>query len=925
MNRKFNILVGLILMSIWFLPAQEINYSALSIESGLSNNYIRAILKDSQGLMWFGTDTGLDSYDGLHVINYAKRFKTPLKGAVQSLAELREGELFVGTSWGAFLYYVHENRISPIIFDIPDIDVRSVFISSKGNVYFASDHGLFVLDWKTLQAKLKPMNGKTHLSLNCITEDAHGTIWVAGKDGLFKIEQRRGAVSELPIKDVRALTCWENILFIGTLHGLRIYTIPTKNIQSIKALDQISILSLTKDRSGKLFIGTDNAGVYMLPIKTRNLTRLNQLSNFNSKTIFALNFDASGMLWVGTFDSGAQYVSLQKCKKFNTIEFENSRNANIRSLYLTPQGEKYVGTRNGSLLCLDSKNRVMSIVSNHFGSCFRSDILTTIFPFPGKPNLLLLGTFGGGITVYNKNTRKCNDFSAEKTFQTGSVYKFCTDKQGHLWIATLDGLFRYNLDDNSMILLNPSPITGSNEVFTLHSDNKDKIWIGTKTGACYYSLSSKKFVQPTSCKSHRFQCTSTFVDTQGNSWFCFNKGGVLKLDKNLNEQLWLTKEVGLPENAPNSLVEDPTGNIWIGTSKGLFRVNRNNEVHAFGQEDGLTGIGFCPESAAMDHVGSLWWSNEMGLVTYLNDSSALNNKIPPIKFTYLTINGDKFDVDTLVFVTKTAPGRYAVKILGKSNNNLEFRVVALSYQFAGRNQYSYFLEGVNKYWSVAGTEPSVAFNHLKPGSYLLKIKASNNDGVWTPIPIEIRFSITPYFYETILFLVLITLMAISLLLYFTRSYILRARMRIAKQLLDLKYRQSSGSAVLKINEQKSNEIKDNLLNYMQNEKPWLNCDLRLADVAVALGYPVHEISQVLNVQLNQNFSDFINSYRVEEVKVMILGGETQKYTLTAIAMQCGFNAKSSFQRAFKKATDCTPSDYLRNHGKNSTPETNKPS
>ena len=85
----------------------------------------------------------------------------------------------------------------------------------------------------------------------------------------------------------------------------------------------------------------------------------------------------------------------------------------------------------------------------------------------------------------------------------------------------------------------------------------------------------------------------------------------------------------------------------------------------------------------------------------------------------------------------------------------------------------------------------------------------------------------------------------------------------------------------------------------------------MADVAIAIGYSVHEISHVLNTELNHNFSDFVNSYRVEELKIRMKTDDIRKFTLTAIAMQCGFSAKSSFLRAFKKATNMTPSEYFK--------------
>jgi AraC-like DNA-binding protein len=208
---------------------------------------------------------------------------------------------------------------------------------------------------------------------------------------------------------------------------------------------------------------------------------------------------------------------------------------------------------------------------------------------------------------------------------------------------------------------------------------------------------------------------------------------------------------------------------------------------------------------------------------------------------------------------------------------------------------------------------------------VLKVRLSDHDATRDATPLEIHFSITPYFYETAWFVMFVWLAVIGLLLFFTRSYIQRFRIRMITQLGELKSRSVHASTLSKISEEKFDEIKADLLKLMNEEKPWMNSSLRQAEVAAASGRSVHEISQLLNVQMKQNFQDFVNSYRVEEVKARIQRGETHKYTLTAIALQSGFSAKSSFQRAFKKATGLTPSDYLKNQGLKTMPDTNKPS
>lgn len=808
---RYVVLVLLFCFTFNIAKAQSFHY--LNIETGLSNNFVRTIFKDSQGLMWFGTDTGLDSYNGIQIVNYAKRFNSPLKGAVQSIVEPQKGLFIIGTSWGAFQYHVVKNEIKPIKFDLPSPDVRKVFLSSRKIIYLATDKGLYTLETSNLEAKSFPLNAQLPVSLTSMEEDMNAHVWVGGIDGLFEIAPDKKTIYRISLHPVAqkilSIKLINNALYIGTIRGLYVYHIKSRNISHVNGTQNLSILSLAADENKQLFIGTDNAGILKLDLIADELLA-SKLNIFEKEkelagSFYALFYDQSGFLWAGTFDKGIYYKNLLSVKSFNTIAFPESAHANIRSFYIDKNGDKYIGTRNGKLICINKNNKIKKTIEAANGQNFRSTVLTTIFPYPGKPEILLVGTFGGGITLFNKETYTCSEISSSDSFTKGTVYKFCTDKNNQLWIATLDGLIQMNPENLSFQKFDISAYTGSNEIFTISTDKKDKIWIGTKTGVCYYSHSDKKFHQPESCNSYKFQCTSSLVDSKDNVWFCFNKGGVLKIDKNLNEKLWLTGEIGLPENAPSSLIEDKIGDIWIGTSKGLFKVNKSNRVHSYGIEDGLTGIGFCPESGTADDKGNIWWSNDKGLVTYHGGNNKNNE-------------------DVWIDENETA--------------------------------ISFIISALYRNW-------------------------------W------------------LLFLILTG----GIVFIWIRSYY--RNKKFTSQIDQLKKKPTPAIASLKITEQKGNEISDVLLKYMSEQKPYLNADLRQADVAAATGFSVHEISQVLNVQLNQNFPDFVNSYRVEEVKKRMLTDDAKKYTLTAISMQCGFSAKSSFLRAFKKATNMTPSEYFK--------------
>ncbi len=105
------------------------------------------------------------------------------------------------------------------------------------------------------------------------------------------------------------------------------------------------------------------------------------------------------------------------------------------------------------------------------------------------------------------------------------------------------------------------------------------------------------------------------------------------------------------------------------------------------------------------------------------------------------------------------------------------------------------------------------------------------------------------------------------------------------------------------------EYSERLIAYLKMEKPYTNNDLKLQDIAAYFGLPSHQLSQIINTELNRNFYDLINSCRIEEAKKELIDPAKRHMTILAIAYEVGFNSKSAFNNAFKKHTEMTPSQY----------------
>lgn len=162
------------------------------------------------------------------------------------------------------------------------------------------------------------------------------------------------------------------------------------------------------------------------------------------------------------------------------------------------------------------------------------------------------------------------------------------------------------------------------------------------------------------------------------------------------------------------------------------------------------------------------------------------------------------------------------------------------------------------------------------------------------------------------------------LIAFSYSYFSFKQPLIYKRISDLRYDEDIELAKINIDKQAKKQPKyersglkeedsklylEKILNHLKNDKPYLNGDLTINEMSETLNIPKHFITQIINEKLNKNFYTLINEYRLEAVKSMIVDPEYNRFTLLAMAYECGFNSKSSFNNIFKKLTGKTPTQY----------------
>jgi ligand-binding sensor domain-containing protein/AraC-like DNA-binding protein len=908
--------------------AKSYSFKHLTVENGLSNNLVNAIYKDSYGFVWFGTLDGLDRYDGIELRHYAAKFPCIINN-VYAITEDHSKNLWVGSGSGLFCYDRNNDNFQKIKIGQNNTIVHALVSKPDSVIVVGSSNGLYLINTVTFSADYfsAPLASLNHLNdITGIAMDEWGNFWVSTKGGLlyFEWENRQFTFYKCTFQPAAmnntftSICLMDHSLYMGTPGaGLIIFDTLSKTFVKGWSVGNDLITNLQSDDQGRLLIGTNGGGLKIVDPATSKVesieTQSDNPASISSNSIYSLLIDDAQRYWIGTYSGGVSY----SCANNSIFQVHSATNSttgathSVRSFYFENDGALFIGTRNG-LIHVDRKGKQAIYKHNPKNIVgLRSNIILKVFPFEGD---ILIGTYGGGVSRFSMLQQKIVPFIDDESFLYGNNYAFELDKSGNLWIASFNGIYLYDSINKKLTNFNSanSPLE-NDEVFSLKIDSKGRLWVGTMNGVSVFVEKGGgliRFKLPTMVESNKYKVNYIYEDRKGDIWICTERGGLFYVDQELNSAKNYLDVDGLPDNSVCAIIDGKNDDYWISTLKGFCNFNDEKQRFVtFSMSDGLPGLVFNPASIHKAKDGIIWLGNEKGLVYF---SSGVIGKRLPVSKVQLT--------DFYLFGKIVEPGEksvlkqaieYSETIeLSDRQNSIGFRFIDLNYINPVDNHYLVKLEGFDKEWRDNGYNNTVFYEKLKPGRYTFRVKnAINLEDANTSNEREIGIIIKKSILRSPLIIIVLIIIAAEVI-FLLFNYIKSLR-RIVRKMIEKpekieKYRFS------KLSDQQSELIVQNIKANMENKKPYLNPDLKLADLADDLNIPPHEISQVINQFLNQNFTDFINHYRVEEVKKRMVDEAYSKYTLMAIAENCGFNSKTSFYRIFKKDTGVTPAEYLKN-------------
>lgn len=791
----------------------NIRFEKISLEQGLSQSSVHTIFQDHKGFIWFGTEDGLNKYDGYSFRVYRHNPDDPNSlsdNSVLSIYEDASGGMWIGTygrgvnkfdrNDASFTRYRH-NPSDPqsLSYDT----VSAITTDGLGNLWIGTWQGLNRFDpdtGKFIQYRHDPAdsNSISHDTITALHSDLDGTLWIGTYGGglnqfdpvneSFHRYKHDIINPDRLSSDYITSICNDQFgnLWIATANrGLNKFDPQSGKFSqielpstSIDAEKHDTLTSVDVDDFGNIWIGTNNEGVDIfnpLSGQSQNYQKIQGDSwSLSQNQVNQVFVDSSGIVWIGTFGGGINKFDPTSAR-FNNYRHipgitDSLSASSVMAIDGDDQGNLWVGNHEGGLNYINrSSGEILHFKHNpeEENSLGDDDVWDV---YQDQSGSVWLATHGGGLNRLDINSgdfsRYVNDPDDLESLSIDFVNVIYEDRNGIIWIGTYGGgLNRLDETTGKFIhyLYDPDDpqSLSHNNIWSISEDRTGRLWIGTGGGGIsVLDQQTGKFVRflhdPDDPRSlGDTDIFSIYEDTKGRIWIGTYGSGLDQYLPDTDEFIHYRVSDGLPNNVVYGIIEDEEGYLWLSTNLGLSRFDPQTETFKnFDVSDGLQSNEFNVGAYYQNDVGEIFFGGINGLTSFYPGDIEDTTHLPPVVFTRFKQNG-------IEIVHESAIEDLEQVVLVWPDNNLEFEYVALNFSHPEKSQYSYMLQGFDEDWNIVGTTRNGRYTNLPGGSYTLRLRATNSDGIWNEEGTSIIVKVVPPFWGSWWFIAIVSLVVIA--------------------------------------------------------------------------------------------------------------------------------------------------------------------
>lgn len=788
----------------------DFRFEYINKSDGLSQGTINAIFEDHSGLMWFGTNDGLNRYDGNHIKVFRRNHHIPNSlpnNNILCISQDAIERLWIGTNGNGLCFM---DPITGSFYDYRKLFKHHDSLFVGKNVYSLSYDTNNNILWAGSERGITGLN-------------------LASNEIVLSIDLTKRAIDSLLVGNVYSLLVWEEILWVGTdkggllklsLEDLSIQSIPLRGNRdfTVGKDHRGMILRIVANKQGRIWASSYGDYLLELDIENNTLVQLTVPEHFQQHAAYySKGFDLVGdtALWCGTTGGGVFIINLRN-QQVTTIT-HNPNNSqgitsnSIKSVFADSRGGVWLGDNghginyfypvNKNIRHLSPVSATVSGLSfrsvrsiykdgevlwvggyggfNAFDKSLKRFIVNTevgnaycIHPDPIDRSILWVGVEGGGLRKIDRKTGHAlkaysaiTDGTLTGLYGTG-VYSV-DDKNDHqLWIGTETALNIFNkmTGKSESVYHNPADkfsVPGG-KIRVIFTDSKNRTWIGTLGGGLGY-MKDNSFIfnnfryEPNNNLSISSDIIYSVIESSEGKIYIGTDNGLNVFNENNYTFSHISTADGLINDVVYGIIEDLGGELWLSTNEGISCYNPvTNTVRNFDQEDGLQANEFNSGAYFKDSDGYLYFGGINGVSIFKPGELRSNNQIPEVIFTSLRIANEVAIIDPPI--TRATEIRLDYK-----NQSFTLEFAALNYYKPKKNQYAYRIRNLQDKWIKLGNQNSIEIANLGYGTFYIDVIASNNDGKWNYEGKTIKVIITPPYWAQWWFKMLLIVLTLTLI------------------------------------------------------------------------------------------------------------------------------------------------------------------
>ncbi|HYQ57090.1 MAG TPA: two-component regulator propeller domain-containing protein, partial [Draconibacterium sp.] len=773
-------------------------------------------MQDKRGFMWFGTQDGLNRFDGFRFqsFSYQPNSKNSLiNNIIYSLEEDQDGWIWIGTDRGACYYNPEtdkfstlddvEYKISGLIYDIKT--------DLKNNIWVISDQGIYCYSKTSEEIKFYP--SYRHFSPTSICITTTGDIWFSSIDGkLYNYDTRIASFRAFPVLDKEELE--RPVVFSKTIETDDNQLLVITRKAGIKKFNpnngQITEV-VTSDKNGQAIIINDiirienkywiasESGIHILDsekgLEDNIRNTPNNSYSLSNNAVKSVIQDSEGGIWFGSFYGGLSYLPRESTPftKYYSSNTPGYLNGNVvKAICKDKNGTIWVGTEDAGLNKMSVENGTFKDYS--FKNNTNGIRSTNIQAILADSSDLWIATHDNGVFLYDIEKEKVKQhFCALKKknglnkYQVESFLSLLKTQNGTIYIGSTIGLYKYNPEkENLDYMHNLAPQT---IIVSMHEDKEGLVWLGTLgSGLFIYNqkseLSKHLYHDQNNPKSLGSDyITSIFEDSSNRIWLTTERDGLCHVNKEDYTFTTFNKDDGIPAGITCSIIEDGQGILWITSTNGLIKFNpTNRETVTFRKSNGLIDNHFCYNSSYKDNTGIIYFGSVNGMVSFNPADFESRDYLPPVYITALQTAGTSKHPEEFISQDERSILNSNEVRLNHDQSTFTIDFASPSYTNPSLTKYRYKLEGADKEWQIIPTNRRVYYTNVPPGNYRFLVTSMDDNKEWAANQASLNIKIIPPLSKSKGAIILYCLLTVFLCYTFFRIYKNKKQLEIQQKL-----------------------------------------------------------------------------------------------------------------------------------------------